>query len=173
MTWQPNYLVTRSLISTASRKAPFFQYTRNVAIYKCPADNYVSAQQRAAGIKSRPRSYSMNCFFGAMYLLKDYPPGTFMASILSQQSLPRLSPVFNQRPVFAIRHDFLSFWMNTRTASTTAFYKPIPIRTYAVEPSAIGMICQPRITPAPVASPMRMDIQKSTPGKAKSAPFYP
>jgi prepilin-type N-terminal cleavage/methylation domain-containing protein/prepilin-type processing-associated H-X9-DG protein len=45
--------------------APFFQYTRNTAIYKCPADHYVSSQQSAAGITSRPRSYSMNGCCGA------------------------------------------------------------------------------------------------------------
>ncbi|HKW27706.1 MAG TPA: prepilin-type N-terminal cleavage/methylation domain-containing protein [Verrucomicrobiae bacterium] len=45
-------------------KAPFFQYTRNIAVYKCPADKFVSAPQRAAGIKARPRSYSMNMFIG-------------------------------------------------------------------------------------------------------------
>ena len=46
-------------------KAPFFQSAANIKIYKCPADRYVSSQQAAAGITSRPRSYSMNCFFGA------------------------------------------------------------------------------------------------------------
>lgn len=46
-------------------QAPFFRYTGGVAIYKCPADTYVSQQQTAAGITSRPRSYSMNGFFGA------------------------------------------------------------------------------------------------------------
>lgn len=45
--------------------APFFQYTRNLAIYRCPADHYVSSTQRAAGFRARPRSYSMNCFCGA------------------------------------------------------------------------------------------------------------
>ena len=45
-------------------KAPFFKYTGNLAIYKCPADHYVSQPQLTAGIASRPRSYSMNMFFG-------------------------------------------------------------------------------------------------------------
>jgi prepilin-type N-terminal cleavage/methylation domain-containing protein/prepilin-type processing-associated H-X9-DG protein len=45
--------------------APFFRYTGSVGIYKCPADNFVSAAQTSAGITSRPRSYSMNMFFGA------------------------------------------------------------------------------------------------------------
>ena len=45
--------------------APFYKYTGGTAIYKCPADHYVSATQRAAGITARPRSYSMNMFFGA------------------------------------------------------------------------------------------------------------
>jgi len=46
-------------------KAPFYNYVNNVSVYKCPADNYLSAVQRLAGYTARPRSYSMNCFFGA------------------------------------------------------------------------------------------------------------
>ena len=45
--------------------APFFKYVGNTTVYKCPADHYLSAAQRAGGIKSRPRSYSMNMFCGA------------------------------------------------------------------------------------------------------------
>jgi prepilin-type processing-associated H-X9-DG protein len=44
--------------------APFYKYSANLAIYKCPADHYVSGKQSAAGITARPRSYSMNGFFG-------------------------------------------------------------------------------------------------------------
>jgi len=46
-------------------KAPFYKYTSNPGVYKCPADHYVSPAQASAGIISRPRSYSMNMFFGA------------------------------------------------------------------------------------------------------------
>ncbi len=45
--------------------APFFKYASGLGIYKCPADHYVSPAQSSAGITSRPRSYSMNMFFGA------------------------------------------------------------------------------------------------------------
>ncbi len=45
-------------------QAPFYKYAASVSIYKCPADNYVSDEQRKAGIIARPRSYSMNMFFG-------------------------------------------------------------------------------------------------------------
>ena len=47
--------------------APFYKYTASMGIYKCPSDNYLSALQRRAGypLTARPRSYSMNCFFGA------------------------------------------------------------------------------------------------------------
>ena len=45
--------------------APFYKYAGGLAIYKCPADHFVSPKQSAAGITSRPRSYSMNMFFGA------------------------------------------------------------------------------------------------------------
>jgi len=37
---------------------------RNIGVYKCPADNFLSPPQRAAGQKARARSLSMNAFFG-------------------------------------------------------------------------------------------------------------
>jgi prepilin-type N-terminal cleavage/methylation domain-containing protein/prepilin-type processing-associated H-X9-DG protein len=49
---------------TGIRQAPFFKYVSNVAVYKCPADKYISGGQLAAGYTARPRSYSMNCYFG-------------------------------------------------------------------------------------------------------------
>jgi len=55
--------------------APFYKYTGNLAIYKCPADDYLSQVQRAAGIQARPRSYSMNMFFGA-YQSPEMGPST-------------------------------------------------------------------------------------------------
>ena len=45
--------------------APFYKYAPGLSVYKCPADRYVSQKQAAAGITARPRSYSMNMFFGA------------------------------------------------------------------------------------------------------------
>jgi prepilin-type N-terminal cleavage/methylation domain-containing protein/prepilin-type processing-associated H-X9-DG protein len=36
----------------------------NLGIFKCPADKYLSAVQKLAGWTSRPRSYSMNAYFG-------------------------------------------------------------------------------------------------------------
>lgn len=54
-------------------QAPFFRYTGSVAVYKCPADSFVSAAQTAAGISSRPRSYSMNMFFGANTVMDTSP----------------------------------------------------------------------------------------------------
>ena len=46
-------------------KAPFNSYlSGSVTCYKCPADNFLSPIQLAAGYKSRPRSYSMNTYCG-------------------------------------------------------------------------------------------------------------
>jgi prepilin-type N-terminal cleavage/methylation domain-containing protein/prepilin-type processing-associated H-X9-DG protein len=45
-------------------QAPFYTYTHSPGIYRCPADNYVSPPQQAAGIGWRARSYSMNMYFG-------------------------------------------------------------------------------------------------------------
>ncbi|HXR47770.1 MAG TPA: prepilin-type N-terminal cleavage/methylation domain-containing protein [Candidatus Limnocylindrales bacterium] len=61
-------------------KAPFFQYVNNLKVYKCPADNYVKSTQRAAGITARPRSYSMNGFFGAYAPPESLPPGTVISA---------------------------------------------------------------------------------------------
>jgi prepilin-type N-terminal cleavage/methylation domain-containing protein/prepilin-type processing-associated H-X9-DG protein len=36
----------------------------NLGVYKCPADNYLSGIQRSQGWKARPRSMSMNAYFG-------------------------------------------------------------------------------------------------------------
>ena len=36
----------------------------NLAIFKCPADTYLSVLQRVAGWSARPRSYAMNAYFG-------------------------------------------------------------------------------------------------------------
>jgi prepilin-type N-terminal cleavage/methylation domain-containing protein/prepilin-type processing-associated H-X9-DG protein len=57
-------------------KALLFKYTGNIAVYKCPADNYLSSQQKAAGIKLRPRSYSMNTYFGANIPPSAVTPGS-------------------------------------------------------------------------------------------------
>jgi prepilin-type N-terminal cleavage/methylation domain-containing protein/prepilin-type processing-associated H-X9-DG protein len=66
MTWDPTD-PTGNLVNDLDgiTMAPFFKYTGSVNIYKCPADNFVSPRQLAAGITSRARSYSMNMFFGA------------------------------------------------------------------------------------------------------------
>ena len=45
--------------------APFNKYVSgNVAIYKCPADDFLSPLQRLQGWTARPRTYSMNSYFG-------------------------------------------------------------------------------------------------------------
>jgi prepilin-type N-terminal cleavage/methylation domain-containing protein/prepilin-type processing-associated H-X9-DG protein len=65
MTWQTTDPLGNPVTDTDSiTMAPFYKYAGSLRIYKCPADNYVSAQQRAASISARPRSYSMNMFFG-------------------------------------------------------------------------------------------------------------
>jgi prepilin-type N-terminal cleavage/methylation domain-containing protein/prepilin-type processing-associated H-X9-DG protein len=43
--------------------APYL--SKNLGVYKCPADNYVSSPQSGAGRPTRARSLSMNAFFGA------------------------------------------------------------------------------------------------------------
>lgn len=55
--------------AAAITQAPFFRYTPGIQVYRCPADNFISPLQRAAGYKNRNRTYSMNCCMGA------YQPG--------------------------------------------------------------------------------------------------
>jgi prepilin-type N-terminal cleavage/methylation domain-containing protein len=46
-------------------KAPFNAYVgSSLKVYKCPADNFLDPIQRNAGYTERPRSYSMNSYFG-------------------------------------------------------------------------------------------------------------
>ena len=62
MDWTPSSYVTNL---DGIRKAPFNTYLGgNVAVYRCPADIYVSTPQRFFGWTTRPRSYSMNCYVG-------------------------------------------------------------------------------------------------------------
>jgi prepilin-type N-terminal cleavage/methylation domain-containing protein/prepilin-type processing-associated H-X9-DG protein len=47
-------------------KTPFNSYVaRNLMVYQCPADRYVSRIQIINGLTARPRSYSMSCYMGA------------------------------------------------------------------------------------------------------------
>jgi prepilin-type N-terminal cleavage/methylation domain-containing protein/prepilin-type processing-associated H-X9-DG protein len=76
MTWQTATLGVSVTNTDGITLAPFYKYAGSLSIYRCPADNYVSAVQKAAGISSRPRSYSMNNFFGPNQPPEAYLPGT-------------------------------------------------------------------------------------------------
>jgi prepilin-type N-terminal cleavage/methylation domain-containing protein/prepilin-type processing-associated H-X9-DG protein len=61
--WTPNTYVTNLV---PIRATPFNTFlSGNTGVYKCPADHYLSGVQAYIGWIQRPRSYSMNCFFGA------------------------------------------------------------------------------------------------------------
>jgi prepilin-type N-terminal cleavage/methylation domain-containing protein/prepilin-type processing-associated H-X9-DG protein len=45
-------------------RAPLYHNVGGSLVYKCPSDVYISGLQRAAGYTARPRSFSMNCYFG-------------------------------------------------------------------------------------------------------------
>ena len=67
MTWAvDNSIRSRSVTNTAwVKNGVLAPYTDGaVGIYKCPADKYLSPQQKAAGWKQRLRSMSMNAMFG-------------------------------------------------------------------------------------------------------------
>jgi len=79
-------------------QAAFYKYSSGLGIYKCPADHYVSPKQAAAGITSRPRSYSMNMFFGVNNPGAPNPAANFLFTdyrqFLKAGSIPNPSGLF-------------------------------------------------------------------------------
>jgi len=62
MSWDTNPMNTNVAFIKGSLLSPFLSGSINV--YKCPADSYLAAAQRALGWSGRLRSISMNAFFG-------------------------------------------------------------------------------------------------------------
>jgi len=63
MSWDTNPMNTDTLLIKNGVLSPYLG--GSLGVYKCPADNFISTAQRAAGMASRTRSLSMNAFFGA------------------------------------------------------------------------------------------------------------
>jgi prepilin-type N-terminal cleavage/methylation domain-containing protein/prepilin-type processing-associated H-X9-DG protein len=63
MDWTPNSINTNLNLIFQSLLSPYL--AKNVNVYKCPADAYLSPAQRKQGWSGRARSLSMNAFFGA------------------------------------------------------------------------------------------------------------
>jgi len=63
MGWQADQTVTNLQMYKVGIFADYV--VKSVGIFKCPADNYLSAAQRAAGYTARTRSFAMNAFMGA------------------------------------------------------------------------------------------------------------
>ena len=62
MYWTTEAQITNTEFITL---APFNNYVgKNIAVYKCPADNFLSQGQRTQGWTARLRSISMNAYFG-------------------------------------------------------------------------------------------------------------
>jgi prepilin-type N-terminal cleavage/methylation domain-containing protein/prepilin-type processing-associated H-X9-DG protein len=62
MTWTTETQVTNLDLIKLSGLGSYV--AGNVGVYKCPADTYMSVLQRSQGWKNRPRSLSMNAYFG-------------------------------------------------------------------------------------------------------------
>jgi prepilin-type N-terminal cleavage/methylation domain-containing protein/prepilin-type processing-associated H-X9-DG protein len=89
-TWVNNNMgwnVDQQVTNLALLKVGIFaSYVGNsTGIYKCPSDNYLSADQRTAGFTARTRSFSMNSYMGA-----DNPAGAW------QQGRNDFHPAFRQ-----------------------------------------------------------------------------
>ncbi len=75
MDWSLDTENTNTVLLLAGKIGP---YTKSLGIYKCPADNYLSAAQRGRGWPGRVRSISMNGFIegGAYKSDKGTSPGS-------------------------------------------------------------------------------------------------
>lgn len=62
MSWDTSSMNTNTVLIKNGILSPYVG--GNLGVYKCPADNYLSAAQRTRGFTSRVRSMSMNAFFG-------------------------------------------------------------------------------------------------------------
>ena len=62
MNWSTDQGITNTAYIKNGVLSPYL--AGNLGVYKCPADNFVSAQQRAQGWSGRSRSLAMNAFFG-------------------------------------------------------------------------------------------------------------
>ena len=62
MSWALDPQVTNTTLLKAGILAPYI--SRNVGVYKCPADRYLSPSQVSAGYGPRTRSMAMNAFVG-------------------------------------------------------------------------------------------------------------
>jgi prepilin-type N-terminal cleavage/methylation domain-containing protein/prepilin-type processing-associated H-X9-DG protein len=72
MTWDSDSDNTNVVLVRNGKLAPYVGAA--LGVYKCPADKYVSASQRALGWSARVRSISMNAFVGL------YSNGTFWST---------------------------------------------------------------------------------------------
>jgi len=79
-------------------KTPFNSYVaRNLKVYQCPADRYVSRIQVLNGLTARPRSYSMSCYMGAYNptwtsTLNNFYPA--YAQFLKLKAIPKPSNIY-------------------------------------------------------------------------------
>jgi prepilin-type N-terminal cleavage/methylation domain-containing protein/prepilin-type processing-associated H-X9-DG protein len=62
MDWATDPQNTNTTLLQEGQLGPYI--ATSIGAFKCPADNYLSSAQIAAGFKARVRSYSMNCFLG-------------------------------------------------------------------------------------------------------------
>jgi prepilin-type N-terminal cleavage/methylation domain-containing protein/prepilin-type processing-associated H-X9-DG protein len=62
MYWTTEPQITNLLMLKVGLFNPYL--SGNTRVYKCPADNFLSSPQMAAGWTERSRSYAMNAFFG-------------------------------------------------------------------------------------------------------------
>lgn len=67
--WTRNAFNTNFAYNRTSRLWPYL--AGDPEVFRCPADTYVSATQKAVGVTKRTRSYSMNGFMGRPYITTD------------------------------------------------------------------------------------------------------
>ena len=124
--WNTNY--------DGMTQAPFFRYTGGLGIYKCPADKYESASQLKVGgpLSWRPRSYSMNCFFGPTTPVYISPHNEFFTSYVQfykqgQITTPAQLYVFTEEHPNSINDGYF----DNDAAPTISQYNDLPGSNHA------------------------------------------
>jgi prepilin-type N-terminal cleavage/methylation domain-containing protein/prepilin-type processing-associated H-X9-DG protein len=115
-------------------KAPFYRYTGGMGIYKCPADNYLSGKQVAVGgpLSWRPRSYSMNSYFGATDPNYVHPYNEFFTAYVqfykqSQLTTPSQLYVFTEEHPDSINDGYF----DNNASPTISSYDDLPGSNHA------------------------------------------
>jgi prepilin-type N-terminal cleavage/methylation domain-containing protein/prepilin-type processing-associated H-X9-DG protein len=100
----------------------------NLGIFKCPADQFLSPLQKAAGWRSRPRSYAMNSYFGPYNPTWTSSKNNFFPNYRQFLKLST-TPSPADRALFVDEHpDSINdgYWLNNADRQGLAYWGDLP-----------------------------------------------